>query len=256
MPQQWTDAANFYQNIMGGGGVGASPYWNTAGNTFTQMAQGGMPVDVSGLYGAMLPKTLRTLNDFQKQAAEGAGVGGIRYSTPLAHQLTEFSGRLAENMGLSQVQAQISAEEAARQRMLSGAGGLGQLGQMETNLGLSNLANQMSAAGGLAGVGGAMFNAPMQVANQMFGMGGGMMDMQNQQINQMMNDPYLAMALQMAGQNNQYAPQQYTPGWGTQLMNVGGALAPYAFGGGGGGQQGGYPQGPNPYQNPSQNIWG
>ena len=49
MPQQWTDAANFYQNIMGGGGVGASPYWNTAGNTFTQMAQGGMPVDVSGL---------------------------------------------------------------------------------------------------------------------------------------------------------------------------------------------------------------
>ena len=77
MPQEWTQAADFYRNAMGGG-VGASPYWGTAGNTFTQMAQGGMPVDVSGLYGAMLPVATRQLEDFQKQAAESAGVGGIR----------------------------------------------------------------------------------------------------------------------------------------------------------------------------------
>ena len=261
MPEQWTQAADWFQNMMMGGGVGASPYWGTAGNVLTGMAQTGRPVDVSGLYGAMEPIAARQLEDYTKQAAEQAGLTGTRWSSPLMHNIADFSGRLSENMALAQTRAGITAEEAARQRMLQATGQLGSLGQMESNLGLANMANQMSAANQYAGLGTQMFNAPMQVAGQMFGMGQGMQGAQGQQIQQMMNDPYLALALSMAGQN-QYMPQQYTPGWASQLLNIGGGLLPLLMGGNYQTSLGetqvppGRDFGNLPYVNPTARQWG
>ena len=41
------------------------------------------------------------------------------------------------------------------------------------------------------------------------------------------------MALQMSGQmGNQYAPQQFNPGWASQFMDIGGSLLPSLLGGG------------------------
>jgi len=161
---------------------------------------------------------------------ETAGYGGKRWATPTAASIADIGGKIHENFMLDIAGKQMMSEEAARQRQLQATGQLLGYGQAESGLGLANMANMMGAAGAGVGLGQQQLFAPMQIGQGMMGMGAGMQGLQQQEINSMMNDPYLMMALQMSGQmGNQFAPQQFNPGWASQLMDIGSPLLSQLF---------------------------
>jgi hypothetical protein len=206
-PEQWNQAGNIYSQLAGMGG------WQSP---LQQMYSSGMPVDVSGLGEHYRTVGSTMMEDFTKQAAEQAGLGGLRWSTPLTGQIAEQGRRLGENFGLSMAQADIAAQEAARQRMMGGIG--------------MGMGGQMGALQGLTGLGREYMYGPMNISQGMMGLGN---QMQSQQMN-----PYLPYAVGMAGQG-QYVPQQYQPSMFSQGLNITSALIPWLMQGQSGGNFGG-----------------
>jgi len=241
-PQEWTDYGNYLKNFMSGGAnIGRPGIWDWTENQIRGMGATGMPVDVSGLYGAMKPVSERYLQEQGADLAEQFGVGGIRYSTPLQASLVRETERMGENMALQQVQAQIAAEEAARGRMM-GAYGLGlNLGQGDVSLGQANAANRMNALGQYGNYANTMLQFPLQLAQQMSGMG---QDWYNQQQSAAMGgqmNPWLQQALQYSSQLGG-TPQTYQPSGWTQFLGGLNQISPWLQqllgnkGGGGGAQ--------------------
>ena len=230
-PDLWGQAEDFYGNMMGGGmNVGSPWQWGYGSDVLRGMAGSGMPVDIEGWAAANEPVMQRQYEQAAAQALETAGYGGKRWATPTAASIADIGGKIHENFMLDIAGKQMSSQEAARQRQLQATGQLLGYGQAESGLGLANMANMMGAAGAGVGLGGQQLFAPMQIGQGMMQMGGGMQNMQQQEINAMMNDPYLMMALQMSGQmGNQFAPQQFNPGWASQFLDIGGSLLPNLF---------------------------
>ena len=246
-PWQWGVTGDVLGNIaQGGANIGIPDIWRQGAQGLGQMMEGGMPTDVSGIYGAQLPIAQRYLEETGKGLAEQFGMGGMRYSTPFQARLMEETGRMGENLALSQAQAQIGAQEAARGRMMGAYGqGLGYGGGM-AGLEAGNIGRQMQAANQLWGQGMGEVMYPMNVAQGMAGLGQGMFNQQSQQINQMLNDPYLMAMLGMAGGTG-FAQPQYQPSPFTTGLNVFGATYPWLQGQGQ--QQQNYYQGTDvPYQ--------
>jgi len=232
-PGQWGAASNIYSGV-GQGSPFSTNQWNIGANQLAQMAQGGSPVDVSGLEAKYAPIMQRMMEELTKQGAETAGMGGIRYSSPFANSIAKMGSKIAENFAMNMAQQNIAAQEAARGRQMGAFGLLGQRGAQDLQSQQAARQMQLGAASGLGGLGSQYLYAPMNIAQSMMGMGGGMQNQQQQQINAMLNNPYLQMAMQMSSaMPNQYMPETYQPGWASQLLNIGGALAPYAFNQGG-----------------------
>jgi len=210
-PWQWGVTGDVLGNIaQGGANIGMPDIWQQGAQGLGQMMQGGMPTDVSGIYGAQLPVAQRYLEETGKGLAEQFGMGGMRYSTPFQARLMEETGRMGENLALSQAQAEVGAQEAARGRMMGAYGqGLGYGGGM-AGLQVGNINRQMQAANQLWGQGMGEVMYPMNVAQGMAGLGQGMFNQQSQQIQQMLNDPYLMAMMGMAG-NTGFGQQQYQP---------------------------------------------
>jgi len=237
-PGQWGAASDIYSGIGQGSPFGTNQ-WNIGANQLAQMAQGGMPTDVSALEATYAPMMQRQMEELTKQGAETAGMAGTRYSSPFARNISEFGSKIAENFANTMAQQNIAAQEAARGRQMGAFGQLGQRGGMDLQAQQAARGLQLGAAGGLGSLGSQYLYAPMNIAQGMMGMGGGMQNQQQQEINAMMNDPYAAMAMQMAGSMpNQYMPETYQKGWASDMLNAG-SMLPFMFGQGGGG-------GPNP----------
>lgn len=230
-PDQWSQAANYYQNFMN------TPYsnpdiWNKLAPMATNMAQTGAPVDVSGWYKANLPVYQTAFQDATKQALEQAGMGGTRYSSGTIRNIADMSRRMQENMAQGEFGAWSQAQEAARQRQLSGMGqmyglGAGQLGGQQNwqQMGLG-------AAGALGDIGTQYANLPLQVAALQGQLGQSM-------YGQTM-DPW-TQALWAALQPTM-TQQTYQPNFATDMMGTIGGILPYILmsqgkfniGGGGG----------------------
>ena len=227
---QWSRTADLY-------GYASTPTanpaaWGTAQNAYNQMVGGGQPVDVTGWWGAQQPVFQTQMSDYAKQAAEQAGMGGTRWSSPLLTNITEQTGRGLQNLTADFAGRQIAADEAARQRMMESMTGLSNLGQGQVGLDQANMARMMQGAGGLAGIGSLQFAAPMQAAQALQQSGNNMFNQQSNMMNQMYTPPWMQGALQASGQSAYGTPQTYQPSFSENMLGIAGQLLPYAnFGG-------------------------
>jgi len=179
--------------------------WNTASNVFTNFAEG-LPTSTDAWWEAQQAPFERTISDQVKQMAEQMGLGGLRYSTPMTHQIADITGREAGNLYGNLATQQLGLTEAAKDR-------------------------GMQAAGALTGLGQQYLNAPQDWAQRMYGMGAGMTGLGQQGLDRAYQDwmrmtpeynPYFAQAMGFGGMQSQMTPQQYQPSFLSQLF---GALA-------------------------------
>lgn len=231
-PQEWGTASNVLTNFAEGMPTQLPQLWQQGGQLASQMAQTGMPVDVSGAYNAWQPLAQQQMEDFTKQAAEQAGMpGGMgRWGTPMMRQLAEQAGRMSTQFGMGQAQSQIGAEEAARQRQMGGIGQMYQFGAGGAGLAEASRNRGLQAAGMLPGLGQRYADLPMNVAQTMMGLGG---EQQRQNIlasNPAMsewmrtlpeNSPWLQYGMQGSQLPYMETPQQYQPSMLGQMLNAG-----------------------------------
>ena len=236
----WGQAADMYRQA--GNPMTSPTAWGTAENAYNQMLGGqGNPVDVMGWWGAQQPVFQTQMSDYAKQAAEQAGMGGTRWSSPLLTNIADQTSRGLQNLTADFAGRNISAQEAARDRMMGSMSGLSNLGQGQANFGQQDAMNMMNAASGLGGIGTNQFNAPMQAAQAMGNMGNQLYNQQTGMMNQMYTPPWMQGAQNAAYMSAYGQPQTYQPSFGENMLGIAGTLLPYAnFG-----QQ--------PYQNP--NNW-
>jgi hypothetical protein len=189
MPQQWGQAGDFYSNML----------------------QTGQPTSASDWYTQAKEQAGYDVQDAIKQAAEQAGMGGMRYSTPLGRTAQDISARSAANLGTQFAQQQMTAEEAARARQMSAAGGLQGMGQYQTGY-AQDLANQA------AGLGSQIYGQDQNTINQIISQ---FMRMSPE------NNPYLQNALGMSSVSGQ--PSTYQQSGLSQWMSGIGSLLPFLF---------------------------
>ena len=168
-PSQWEQASQLYSNL----GNLMGPMWQS-----------------------MKSKAQYDISDAVKQAVEQAGVGGLRYSTPLGQQVAEIGAKGMAGIMPAYWQAGLGAQQAA-------AGGLSNLGSLYSQL-------------------------PMNVAQTMMGMAGQQQGMNRaafqpylQQFEWGRPETYLPYALQMGQQQTYQQPQMYQPNWLTNMLNAG-----------------------------------
>jgi len=214
------DIAALLQDWMTGGMVQEPGAWGEALGFLRPMAKSGRPVDVSGLFDAMTPVSNRYLEDTAKDLAEQFGVGGLRWSTPLQSGITRETQRMAENMGLAQTQAEIQAQENAMARILGATQQMGGIGGMQGQFGLGEAGLRQGAANAGFNIANTQAMMPMMIAQGMMGLQGQMEGFQNQALGGQQMDPFLALAMQLAGLNpSTYAPKG--PSGFEQVANIG-----------------------------------
>jgi hypothetical protein len=180
------------------------------------MAQTGAPAYQSPWYQQAKQVAAHDITQQIGQAAETAGLKGMRWSSPLARQAQEIAGRRMGQVGLEWTGRELDALEQARQRQLQATGQLMPLGQM---------AGQF----------------PMDMAQRMMQMGGTMQGQRMAQIAPLMQEfmrrtpeasPWLQMALGATSQPFTQVPQQYQQSPMSQILGIAGMI-PFM-----GGQQG------------------
>ena len=122
--------------------------YNTASDLYNWMAYSGQPTDTTAAYQAAKTAGQYDTNNAIANAAEQAGLGGTRWSTPLGYTAQNIAGQNAANLASQYAQQTMSAQENARNRQMSSAQGLGGLGEYQQNY-AQGLANQSMGAGSL-----------------------------------------------------------------------------------------------------------
>jgi hypothetical protein len=219
-PSQWAGTENIYNYLA------SNTPWQTdlASQTAANTAQTGDIVSANPWYQQAVQQGWYQTQDDIKNAAEQAGLGGTRWSTPLGRTAQDIAGRRGADLATQYMALQGQYATDAANRKLTASSQLQGIGNDVT----SNLQN---VAQGLQSLGGDYFNAPINLANSSYAMG-----QQNQQTTQSAldkyyqeflrtaaeNNPYLAMIYQMA--TGQGTAQQYTSGTWSQLLNILGSL--------------------------------
>lgn len=192
--------------------AGGFPYpeqWQQAGDIYSQLAGGmpGMP-DPSAIWGGYQQQA----GDLSRELAEQAGMGmGSRYGSALQRNIADVGMRAGERFGGEMERMRMGDIQGQRQAMLG-------------------------AAGGLSGLGGAQAMLPGQLAGQAMGLGGQYQGMQQQEYDRQRQEwmrqqpeysPYLPYMQQ--GAQVPYGPQTYQPGFGSNMMDIGGMLGMYSM---------------------------
>jgi hypothetical protein len=223
-PSAWSGLEDFYGNLMGGGMNMPLPgLWGAGSDRLQQMMQTGEPVDISGILEAKRPVYRQAYEDEVYQMLEQAGLGGTRESSGAQRQVAESGRRYMQDYTAMAAQLKLAADEAAKARVMASMGMIPDYVAQSMQQKLMNLQAQMAGAEGMMGFGQQQMFAPLELARGMMGLGQGYMGAEQGMYNNMMNDPYLQLALSM-GSGSQYMPQQYQPGWGSQMMNMGSSL--------------------------------
>jgi len=234
------------------------------------MAQTGMPTSSGDWWAATQGVTNRSIEDAIKNAAEQAGLGGMRWSTPLGYTAQDISGKYMGEAGQQWADREMAAQEAARQRQLEATGQLFQYGQGQYQMSSDEMARQaqaramaaaagaraqgqsnweqqmafdkqkwadqmgMAGASALGGVGSERAGLGLNTTQQLYNMGMGMQNAQQGAIDSSYKQPYMNYG-QGYLSANQGVPQTYQPSTGAQLGGIFsglGNLAGQAFGGG------------------------
>ena len=214
LPENWTTATDYLKGLLGGDysiGGGGSDAWGMAKARAQQMLGTGEPVDISGWWEAQKPVYAQSYEDQMRQMAEEAGLGGMRWSSPLQRNIADMIRRGETQLTAEAMTKQLSAEEAAKQRVLETMGVLGQIGAGESQAGMAGAANKMAAIQSLLGAGQSEAELSMNLANQLAGMGTGLYGMEQSQYEDIYNPPWMQYGTQLAGQAAQGRPQTYQP---------------------------------------------
>jgi hypothetical protein len=209
--------------------------WQTGMGALTPMAQTGQPVSSDPWWQATQDVTNRTIQDQIKMAAEQAGLGGTRWSTPLGYTAQDIAGRYGDQAAQAWADREMQAQEAAKARQLEATGQLFNYGQGQYQMQKDAIARRAQMLAGMGNLGAQKAQLALQVANQMYGMGSGMQDQQQQAINASYNNPYMNYANQYMGQQQTGLPQTYQPSLGTQALGAASSVAPWLMSGLGGG---------------------
>jgi len=199
-----------YQEPSGYGQLQYPQQWGTASQALTPMAQTGMPTYQSPWYQQARGVAETDIRNAIAQAAETAGMKGLRWSSPLAEQAQRIAGERMGQVGLEWTGRELDALEQARQR-------------------------QLQATGQLAGLGQQYFQAPMQYAQAAGQYGQGMMGARQQMLQPFYQEfmrrapessPWLQAAMQWSGYQWPGAqPQMYQPSGFSQFMS---GISPFA----------------------------
>jgi hypothetical protein len=230
-PDQWAQASNYFQNLMGSGVQTPWQYGYGSDQLRNMIGADGQPVDIQGYADAQLPLYQTMMEDMTKQSQESAGLSGTRWSSTLGNQIAEQGRRLTETYGADIANKWMQAQEAGMQRKMGGLGMMLPYGQATANLGLQNTQNQMYGASALQGIGSDYLYAPMNIAGGMSNLGNSIYNQQAGGINQFQNDPWAQMAYGLSGQpGSQQYPQTYQPSFASSMFGLTGAALPFVLG--------------------------
>lgn len=242
-PGEWNTASQVASDFAWGLPTNIPETWKTGSELATQMATTGQPTDLSAWWEAQQPSFERRVSDLSKQATEAAGLRGNLWSSGLQRNITDIVGKESANLWSDFATQQLSADEAAKQRMLSGISQLYGFGQGETGLAESAKDRALSASGLLSNIGSLKAQLPQQVAQGLYSTGMGQTGLLQGDIDRQMqeylrmapeNSPWLQYVASLAGGMQQpYAAQMYTPGFGTNMMNMFSSMLPYLLNQGG-----------------------
>ncbi|MBW2037169.1 MAG: hypothetical protein JRI41_06790 [Deltaproteobacteria bacterium] len=239
--------------------VDVPQYWNLAGDIAKNFARSGGAVSASPWYQQAKQVAQADIEKAIEQAAEQAGLSGLRWSTPLGRTAQQVAGDIMGKVGLEWTGREMQALENARQRQLAGSQLLQSLGAGVAGL-RTDAANRALAYNqllqqygtGLAGLEKAGRGEALQAAAQllplaqmydtmpqtwaanMYQMGTGMQGLRQGALDRFYRDflrmtpeasPWLAGGLNFLGLPSQMVPQQYQPSFLSQLFGglLGGA---------------------------------
>lgn len=234
-PPEWMSSSDVLTQQAYGMPTDIPTPWKTAEGLGNIMTETGRPVSQDPWYQQAKGIAQTDIEDAIKQAAEQAGMGGMRWSTPMGRSAQDIAGRTMARTGLEWTGREMDAMEQARQRQLQGAGLLGNLGQGYA--GLSEAAKQrgLTAAQALGPLGQRFFQAPMDWTQQMMGMGGVMQAQQQADLGRQYQEfmrqtpeasPWLGQGMAFSSLNPQQVQQQYTPGGTSQALGALGSMLP------------------------------
>jgi len=223
LPENWTTATDYLKGLLSGTygiGGGGSDAWGMAKARAQQMLGTGEPVDISGWWEAQKPVYQQAYEDQMRQMAEEAGLGGTRWSSVLQRNIADMMRRGETQLTAEAMTKQLSAEEAAKQRILETMGVLGQIGAGESQAGMAGAANKMAAIQSLLGAGQSEAELSMNLANQLAGLGTGLYGMEQAQYGNIYNPPWMQYGLGLSGQAAQGLLQTYQPSTWEQLAGA------------------------------------
>jgi hypothetical protein len=233
-PSQWGTASNTLTGFTNGQyNTNVPSQWGTASDYATNYLQNGQTASAAPAYQAAKAAAQFDIEDAIKQAAETAGMGGIRYSSPMAANAQRIAASTMAGLGANYAQNELQSAQQLEQNKLGILNNLYGLGQGEAGLTQQNALNALTASGMLGGLGQQYANLPMQAAQTASGIGNSLYgqysgipaaQQQNWAQQQSYNNPWLQYAGNYT-QNSNMIPQQYSPGFGSQLLGLLGGLA-------------------------------
>lgn len=238
-PSQWGTASDVMTQFAQGLPTQTPWQWQQGSDIASQMAQTGMPTSYEPMYQQAKGIAERDTSRAIDQAAEQAGLQGLRWSTPLGQTAQRIAGENMANLGLGFAGQEMGALEAARGRQMGGVGQLQGFGAGTAGLTEAAKNRGMQAAGGLTGLGQQYLDAPQDWAAQMYQMGGGMRDQGQAGLDRYRQDymrlapefnPFVDRAMSYWGTPSQMQYQQYNPSAMSQIMGGAGNLGMMGMG--------------------------
>jgi len=158
-PQAWLNALTQLQGISetGLGSTDNPAIWGAGEQGLTAMGETGLPTDLPSIWGAGeqgltsmgatgMPVTSdewwtgrkelaqQNIEDAIKEAAETAGLSGLRWSTPFARTAQDVSGRIMKEATTEWMDKELAAQEAARRRQMESYAQMLPYGQAQVDI--------------------------------------------------------------------------------------------------------------------------
>lgn len=215
-PGEWDTASQVAQNYAYGFPTQNPWEWDAAAQSTTNQPW----------YEAMKGVVQTDTNDQIKQAAEQAGLSGMRWSTPLGRTAQDISGRNMAQLGTQWAGMEQQAKEAAQGRLM-------QTGSNKAGLQESARDRALQATGLLSQLGGQKTDYARGLAGDLMSGGGQMAGQTNQMAQNIYNqflkstpegNPWLQAALGLGSTPG--TPQTYQQSGGSSLLSGLGSLAP------------------------------
>ncbi len=227
-PGEWGQSANMWQGY-GNTKVGTPSSWTTGMNALTPMAQTGQPVSSDPWWTAMQKNTAYNTENAIKNAAEQAGLSGLRWSTPMGRQAQEIAGNFQNQAAQQWADREMAAQEAARQRQLGATSQLYQYGQGQYQMSQDELARQAAAASAMGNLGSQKASFTRGLASDLFNMGNSMYGMQRQEVGDSYGNPYMDYGMDYLSRQQTGLPQTYDQSTMSQILGAAQGAMPYAY---------------------------
>jgi len=237
-PSQWNQASDILSQFAQGQNATPDPAaWTQTLSDLSQLIGAkGMPTSYAPAYQQAKAVAQTDIEDAIKQAAEQAGLGGMRWSTPLGRTAQDIAGRTMAKVGTDWTTQELGAQEAGMGRAMQALQQMGGLGTSQAQLWEAPKERAMQAASGLTNLGSLYGQYPLDVANQAWGMGQALQAQDASGLSKAYQDflrmspesnPYLSGAMQLG--TGQGMAQQYQQGGGTQFLSSLMSILPFLF---------------------------